>query len=99
MRPAGYQVPPNVRVSPSNHSINNSAKAVARASPGASRRDEKAEAALQKAAELHSILENLQKVNDEGRRSSLLDLVCPIDVRDFIISCSVFLTVYPPRIY
>ena len=34
---------------------------------------------LQKAAELRQMLSNLEKVDDEGRRSSLLDTLCSID--------------------
>lgn len=33
--------------------------------------------ALRKSEELRSILANLEKVDDEGRRSSLLDTLCP----------------------
>lgn len=36
--------------------------------------------ALQKAAELRAMLSSLEKVDDEGRRSSLLDSVCTTDV-------------------
>ena len=35
--------------------------------------------ALRKAAELKSILANLEKVDDESRRGSLLDTLCPAD--------------------
>jgi SWI/SNF-related matrix-associated actin-dependent regulator of chromatin subfamily A3 len=34
---------------------------------------------LQKAAELRSMLNNLEKVDDEGRRESLLDTLCSIE--------------------
>ncbi|KAF8588628.1 hypothetical protein K439DRAFT_1651796 [Ramaria rubella] len=34
---------------------------------------------LRKAAELHSMLNSLEKVDDEGRRSSLLDTLCTTD--------------------
>ena len=40
--------------------------------------------ARRKAEELRNILSSLEKVNDEGRRSSLLDIVCPTEV---ISSC------------
>ncbi|GBE78013.1 hypothetical protein SCP_0108950 [Sparassis crispa] len=39
----------------------------------------KQQEALQKAAELRQILNNLEKVDDEGRRSSLLDTLCSVD--------------------
>lgn len=35
---------------------------------------------LQRAAELKSLLNSLEKVDDEGRRASLLDIVCPTGV-------------------
>jgi SWI/SNF-related matrix-associated actin-dependent regulator of chromatin subfamily A3 len=35
--------------------------------------------ALQKAAELRQMLNNLEKVDDEGRRSSMLDTLCSVD--------------------
>ena len=35
--------------------------------------------ALQKAAELRQMLSNLEKVDDEGRRSSMLDTLCSVD--------------------
>ena len=35
--------------------------------------------AFAKAAELRNILNNLEKVDDEGRRSSLLDTLCSVD--------------------
>lgn len=41
-------------------------------------------AALQKAAELKSLLSSLEKVDDEGRRGSLLDIVCPTEVRTLV---------------
>lgn len=37
---------------------------------------QKQQEALQKAAELRQMLSNLEKVDDEGRRSSLLDTLC-----------------------
>ena len=39
----------------------------------------KQQEALQKAAELKQMLNNLEKVDDEGRRSSLLDTLCSTD--------------------
>ncbi|KAH9892824.1 SNF2 family N-terminal domain-containing protein [Cubamyces lactineus] len=39
----------------------------------------KQQEAYQKAMELRQILNNLEKVNDEGRRSSLLDTLCSVD--------------------
>ncbi|KAL0578764.1 hypothetical protein V5O48_003262 [Marasmius crinis-equi] len=39
----------------------------------------KQQEALQKAAELREMMSTLEKVNDEGRRSSLLDSLCSID--------------------
>ncbi|KAI0334969.1 hypothetical protein GY45DRAFT_967409 [Cubamyces sp. BRFM 1775] len=39
----------------------------------------KQQEAYQKAQELRQILNNLEKVNDEGRRSSLLDTLCSVD--------------------
>ena len=39
----------------------------------------KEQEALQKAAELREMLNTLEKVNDEGRRSSLLDTLCSVD--------------------
>ncbi|GJE94457.1 SNF2 family N-terminal domain-containing protein [Phanerochaete sordida] len=39
----------------------------------------KQQEALKKAAELRTILDNLEKVDDEGRRSSLLDELCSTD--------------------
>lgn len=39
----------------------------------------KQQEALQKAAELKQMLSNLDKVNDEGRRSSMLDTLCSTD--------------------
>ena len=35
--------------------------------------------ALQKAAELRQMLSNLEKVDDEGRRSTMLDSLCSVD--------------------
>lgn len=40
---------------------------------------QKQQEALEKARELKSILDNLEKVDDEGRRSSLLDRLCAVD--------------------
>lgn len=39
----------------------------------------KQQESLQKAAELKQMLNNLEKVDDEGRRSSLLDTLCSTD--------------------
>jgi hypothetical protein len=39
----------------------------------------KQQESLQKAAELKSMLNNLEKVDDEGRRESLLDTLCSTD--------------------
>jgi SWI/SNF-related matrix-associated actin-dependent regulator of chromatin subfamily A3 len=39
----------------------------------------KQQEALQKAAELRQMLTNLEKVDDEGRRSSMLDTLCSAD--------------------
>jgi SWI/SNF-related matrix-associated actin-dependent regulator of chromatin subfamily A3 len=39
----------------------------------------KQQEALQKAAELKQMLSNLEKVDDEGRRSSMLDTLCSTD--------------------
>ncbi|KAH9941011.1 SNF2 family N-terminal domain-containing protein [Amylocystis lapponica] len=39
----------------------------------------KQQEALEKAAELRQILNSLEKVDDEGRRSSLLDTLCSVD--------------------
>ncbi|KAI0690203.1 SNF2 family N-terminal domain-containing protein [Cerioporus squamosus] len=39
----------------------------------------KQQEALAKAQELKQILDNLEKVNDEGRRASLLDTLCSVD--------------------
>lgn len=39
----------------------------------------KQQEALEKARELRSILDTLEKVDDEGRRSSLLDRLCAVD--------------------
>lgn len=39
----------------------------------------KQQEALQKAQELRQMLNNLEKVDDEGRRSSLLDTLCSVD--------------------
>ena len=39
----------------------------------------KQQEALQKAAELKQMLNNLEKVDDEGRRTSLLDTLCSKD--------------------
>lgn len=39
----------------------------------------KQQEALQKAAELRQMLNNLEKVDDESRRSSLLDTLCSTD--------------------
>ena len=53
--------------------------------PGASQTPAQIEAvrkqleALQKAAELRQMLNNLEKVDDEGRRSSMLDTLCSVD--------------------
>ena len=35
--------------------------------------------ALQRAVELRQMLSNLEKVDDEGRRSSMLDTLCSVD--------------------
>ena len=40
---------------------------------------QKQQEALQKAAELRQMLSNLDKVDDEGRRSSMLDTLCSAD--------------------
>ena len=39
----------------------------------------KQQEAYQKAQELRQILNNLEKVDDEGRRASLLDTLCSVD--------------------
>lgn len=93
MRPAGYQSQPSgsnvdypYLVPPT------SARSVAIAGPSRSQPatgvsvsqqkalEERMEA-LKKAAELRAMLSSLEKVDDEGRRKSLLDSVCTTDVR------------------
>lgn len=40
---------------------------------------QKQQEALEKAHELHQILDNLEKVDNEGRRASLLDTLCSVE--------------------
>ncbi|KAF9263265.1 hypothetical protein L218DRAFT_927698 [Marasmius fiardii PR-910] len=47
--------------------------------PAQTEKIRKQQDALHKAAELRDMLNTLEKVNDEGRRSSLLDVLCRVD--------------------
>ncbi|KAF8520324.1 SNF2 family N-terminal domain-containing protein [Hysterangium stoloniferum] len=86
MRPAGYQnqsaynvdyehiMPPSSVAGPSRSQSSRGVSASQRKGYEAQLE------ATRKAAELRAIINSLEKVNDEGRRSSLLDIVCPTEV-------------------
>ncbi|KAK1224593.1 hypothetical protein PQX77_012488 [Marasmius sp. AFHP31] len=66
-----YQPPPPSYITPSQRAPSQS--------PEQMERIRKQQEALRKAAELREMLNTLEKVNDEGRRASLLDSLCSVD--------------------
>ncbi|KIJ49379.1 hypothetical protein M422DRAFT_65895 [Sphaerobolus stellatus SS14] len=85
MRPAGYRagqvVGPSTGSIPVGSSIGiaGPSRSTAAASAAQIKVNQAQLEAKRKSIELQSILSGLKKVDDEGRRSSLLDIVCPVE--------------------
>ncbi|KAE9411346.1 hypothetical protein BT96DRAFT_952431 [Gymnopus androsaceus JB14] len=77
----GFDIPQTVRRANNNNRIppppiSGKASRVPTQTPAQREHIKKQQEALQKAAELRDMISTLEKVNDEGRRSSLLDTLC-----------------------
>jgi SWI/SNF-related matrix-associated actin-dependent regulator of chromatin subfamily A3 len=89
MRPAGYQSQPSgsnatyapvTPPRPSNTAGPSASQSATSMSASQRKAYEDNMESLRKAAELRTMLSSLEKVDDEGRRTSLLDSVCTTDV-------------------